>query len=329
MALYQRLKRQILSKIILVRILLTLLLLSGFLASWFLVIRPLSRISFSSLPSHSNRTNFAILGISGGQHEGRDLTDTIIFVSIDQSTGDTVLLTIPRDLWIPSLRAKINTAYHYGEKRQPGAGGLILAKSALSEVLGQPVDFALLIDFSGFIQAIDAMGGIDITVEKAFIDSKFPIPGKENDPCDTCRYEMVNFTAGLQHMDGATALKFVRSRNADGDEGTDFARSARQEKLISAFKQKVLSSPTKFFQLKNIFLEGVVTDIPPDTYFSLAKLGFKSTRKNPRAFTISEPLVYNPPVSAAQDYQWVLLPKDNNFSSLSNYVTGLLDSARP
>ena len=320
MALYQRLKRQILSKTILVRVFLTLLLLSGFLASWFLVIKPLSRTSFSSLPSHSNRTNFAILGISGGQHEGRDLTDTLIFVSIDQSTGDTVLLTIPRDLWIPSLRAKINTAYHYGEKRQPG-GGLILAKSALSEVLDQPVDFALLIDFSGFIQAIDAIGGIDITIDRAFIDSKFPIPGKENDPCDTCRYETVNFSAGLQHLDGATALKFVRSRNADGDEGTDFARSQRQTKVIRAFEKKFLFYLPK---LKQIFDQSIITDIPPDTYFSLAKLGFKSTRKNPRAFAISEPLVYNPPVSAAQDYQWILLSQDDNFSSLASYVKNLL-----
>ena len=321
MALYQRLKRQILSKVVLVRVFLVLLLLSGFLALYFLAIKPLSRISFSSLPSHSNRINFAILGISGGQHEGRDLTDTLIFVSIDQSTGDTVLLTIPRDLWIPSLRAKINTAYHYGEKRQPGAGGLILAKSALSEVLDQPVDFALLIDFSGFIQAIDAIGGIDIKIDRAFIDSKFPIPGKENDPCDTCRYETVSFSSGLQRMDGATALKFVRSRNADGDEGTDFARSQRQTKVIRAFEKKFLFNLP---QLKQIFNQSIITDIPPEAYFPLAKLGLKSIRKNPRAFAISEPLVYNPPISSAQDYQWVLLPQNSDFSTLSSYVKNLL-----
>ncbi|KKU20709.1 MAG: Cell envelope-related transcriptional attenuator [Candidatus Nomurabacteria bacterium GW2011_GWA1_46_11] len=321
MALYQRLKRQILSKVVLVRVFLVLLLLSGFLALYFLAIKPLSRISFSSLPSHSNRINFAILGISGGQHEGRDLTDTLIFVSIDQSTGDTALLTIPRDLWIPSLRAKINTAYHYGEKRQPGAGGLILAKSALSEVLDQPVDFALLIDFSGFVQAIDAIGGIDITIDNAFIDSKFPIPGKENDPCDTCRYETVSFSSGLQRMDGATALKFVRSRNADGDEGTDFARSQRQTKVIRAFEKKFLFNLP---QLKQIFNQSIITDIPSEAYFPLAKLGLKSIRRTPRAFAISEPLVYNPPISSAQDYQWVLLPQNSDFSTLSSYVKNLL-----
>ena len=109
-----------------------------------------------------------------------------------------------------------------------------------------------------------------------------------------------------------------------GDEGTDFARSARQEKLISAFKQKVLSSPTKLFQLKNILLAGVVTDVTPDLYFPLAKLAFKSARTQLRTAAITEPLVYTPPISATQDYQWVLLPKDGAFSVLASYVKDLL-----
>ncbi|MEK7154959.1 MAG: LCP family protein [Patescibacteria group bacterium] len=319
MALYQRFKRQILSKVVFVRIVLVCLSLGLFTILYLLAIKPLSRLT-ASLPNHTGRTNFLLLGVSGGDREGKDLTDTIIFASLDIRTGDTVLISIPRDLWIPSLRAKINTAYHYGEERQPGIGGFLLAKSSLTEAIGQPVDFVVLIDFSGFAKAIDVIGGLDIQVDTSFIDSKFPIPGKETDPCEPCRYETISFTKGLQHMDGATALKFVRSRQAEGDEGTDFARSKRQEKLISAFKQKILSSPTKIFQLKRIFSQIVITDISSNLYFPLFKLGLKAVRQPLRSFSLSEPLLSHPPISAVQDYQWVLLTNPN----VAKYVESLL-----
>lgn len=323
MALYQRLKRQILSKVVLVRVALVALSLCFFVTLYFLAVKPFGRLA-SSLPNHSGRTNFLLLGIAGGNHEGADLTDTIIFASINNSTGDTLLVSIPRDLWIPSLRAKVNTAFHYGEEKQPGKGGFILAKSAISEAIDQPVDFVALINFSVFEKAIDTVEGIDIIVDHAFTDLKYPISGRETDPCEPCRYQTVSFSAGSQHLDGATALKFVRSRNAQGDEGTDFARSARQEKVISAFKQKLLSSPTKILQLKSVLSDGIVTDISPNLYFPLARLGLKVARTKLRVAAITEPLVYNPPVSALQDYQWVLLPKDNDFSVVASYIKDLL-----
>ncbi len=324
MALYQRLKRQILSKVVLVRIALVTLSLCFFVTLYFLAIKPLGRLT-TALPDHSGRTNFLLLGMAGGNHDGSDLTDTIIFVSINKSSGDTLLVSIPRDLWIPSLRAKINTAYHYGEEKQPRQGGMVLAKSAISEAIDQPVDYTVIIDFSVFEKAIDTVGGLDITVDRPFTDLKYPVVGRESDPCEPCRYQTVGFTAGPQHLDGATALKFVRSRNAEGDEGTDFARSARQEKLISALKQKVLSSPAKAFQLKSILLEGIITDISPDLYFPLARLALKSARTKLRTATIVEPLVYNPPISAVQDYQWVLLPKDDDPQTIADYVASLLE----
>lgn len=324
MALYQRLKRRILSKTWLVRVVLVLLVLACFFAVYFLAIRPLNHSFSATLPGHNGRTNFLLLGIAGGIHDGSDLTDTIIFASINNSTGDTLLVSIPRDLWIPSLRAKINTAFHYGEEKQPGKGGFILAKSAISEAIDQPVDYVALIDFSVFEKAIDTIGGIDITVDHSFTDLKYPISGRETDPCESCRYQTVSFSAGPQHLDGATALKFVRSRNAQGDEGTDFARSARQEKIISAFKQKLLSSPAKIFQLKALLSQGIITDISPDLYFPLAKMGLKAARTKLRVAAITEPLVYNPPVSNLQDYQWVLLPKDNDFSVVASYIKNLL-----
>lgn len=284
-----------------------------------------------------------LLGMAGDPaHEGSDLTDTIIFISISQETGDTLLLSLPRDLWISSLRAKINTAYHYGQEKQPLGGGLLLAKSAVTEVIGQPVDFIVTINFSQFEKFIDSMGGVDIPVSPGFTDKQFPIPGRENDLCNgdleyKCRYQTVEFKSGLQHMDGSTALKYVRSRMAEGDEGTDFARSARQEKLLLAIKSKLVTPdlikhPRKTRDLITVLSRSITTDVQTEQYPSFAKLGLKLLHAKIRTAAISEPLVITPPISSLYDYQWVLIPKDNSPKIISDYVSNLLrtlPSAQP
>src|SRR3989344_8356231 len=199
-----------------------------------------------SIKEYQGRTNIAILGISGGERDGADLTDTIMLVSIDITKKDVALVSVPRDVWIPSMKAKINAAYHYGEKKKPDEGGLILAKSAISEALGQPVAYAVLLNFADFKYIIDVVGGVDVNVQVGFEDDKFPIPGKEDDFCAgdpdfACRFEHVRFEKGVLHMDGETALKYVRSRQAQNGEGTDFARSRRQQELLLALKEKILS----------------------------------------------------------------------------------------
>jgi len=113
----------------------------------------------------------------------------------------------------------------------------VLAKSVAEEIVGIPVHYAVVVDFDFFQKVIDELGGIEVDVETDFVDDRYPIKGREDDLCNgdpkfSCRYETVEFKKGLQFMDGGAALKFVRSRNAEGDEGTDLARIARQEKVI-------------------------------------------------------------------------------------------------
>src|SRR3990167_5619174 len=192
----------------------------------------------------AGRTDILIMGKAGEGHTAPDLTDTIIFVSVSHIDSSVILLSLPRDIWIPSLRAKLNSAYYWGNQKQE-KGGLILAKSSTEEIVGKPIHYGIIVDFSGFKRIIDVLGGIKVEVQTSFIDEKYPIAGRENDECDgdpdfKCRYESVKFDAGVQSMDGETALKFVRSRNAEGDEGTDLARSARQQKVIAATKDRVL-----------------------------------------------------------------------------------------
>jgi LCP family protein required for cell wall assembly len=113
----------------------------------------------------------------------------------------------------------------------------------MEDVVGIPIHYAVVIDFSGFTKVIDAVGGIDVNVPEAFTDTQYPKPGMEQatcpgDPTNACVYETVHFDAGVQHMDGARALIYARSRHAEGDQGSDFARSRRQQIIMVALKDR-------------------------------------------------------------------------------------------
>lgn len=324
-SLLNRFKRQLLSHVWLTRVLVLVIVLAAISVSIVALHR--KTISITPLPSHSGRTNFLILGIGGGTHESPDLTDTIIFASVSPSSSP-VLLSIPRDMWVPSLAAKINTAYHYGVEKAGPSGGLTLAKSAVSEIIDQPVDFAVVFDFATFSRVIDELGGIDVAIERSFTDTRYPIAGKENDPCDTCRYETISFSQGLQHMDGATALKFVRSRHSENlDEGTDFARSRRQTLVIQAIKTKLLShfDYQLYRRLISLISQNTQTDVTPDRYFALAKLAFAARKYDVKTSALSEPdQLYNPPLLSKYGRQWILLPKDNDPEIIHSFVSSLL-----
>jgi len=283
------------------------------------------------------RTNIVVLGISGGERDGADLTDTIMFFSIDMVKKDVVLVSVPRDLWIPTLKAKINTAYHYGEEKKPGEGGLVLAKSALSEALGQPVAYAVLLNFADFKTIIDTVGGVDVNVQVAFEDDKFPIPGKEEDFCAgdpdfLCRYEHIRFDKGVQHMVGETALKYVRSRQAHNGEGTDFARGRRQQEVLLALKEKLiernlLKNPNQALELLTTIDTIVKTDM---TWAEKIVLGNFFVRNQAIALrrisldsgdTVQGKAGYliNPPLWAYNGV-WVLVPRTGDFAQIHEHV---------
>ncbi len=303
------------------------------------------------------RTNVLLLGIGGGTHDGPDLTDTIIFASIDVKNNKITLASIPRDVWVPDLNQKINTAYAVGEAKQKGQG-LVLAKATVQEVIGQPVHYGVRIDFQGFVKAVDEIGGIDVDVADTLDDYHYPIDGNEEDTCghtsteiDTfvasasadqqlwdffpCRYKHLHVDRGVQHMDGTTALEFVRSRHGVGSEGSDFARSRRQHLVIEAMRSKLLSAgilfnPVKLMNLYTIVKDSIDTDIPQDMTSSVISLlrKLKSATIDNAIIDMGDyttgrfGLLENSPMSAEYQYSAALIPRmgNGNYTEIKSYV---------
>lgn len=216
------------------------------------------------------RINVLLLGIGGEGHAGADLSDTIVLASIDPVNKTTSLLSVPRDLWVEmpnqyfGSRQKINAVYSAGkykyyqqhgktDEKAAVQAGLTALDGVMEQVLGVPIHYHAVIDFTAFKQAVDAVGGIDVDVKTALVD---PTMAWENGGNPTLA------KAGIQQMDGATALRYVRSRHTS----SDFARSIRQREILVALRKKILTTgtlanPVKIQQLVATFGQNVFTDI--------------------------------------------------------------------
>jgi LCP family protein required for cell wall assembly len=305
--------------------------------------------------------NILLLGIGGGSHDGPELTDTIILTNINLSTKTVNLISVPRDLWIPKLKDKINKAYSSGQEK--GKQGMLLAKATAQEVLGQQIDYVVVLDFSGFTKLVDYLGGIDVNVLNTLDDYNYPLDGKEVDVCDkstgeieqfsatasaeidfwefySCRYTHLHIDKGLVHMDGKTALSFVRSRHAEGAEGTDFARSARQQQVIAAIRQKILSlgiilNPLKIIGIYNIISSNINTNIQTSEFDDFIKLAQKMQGAKIQNNVIDagddiqkrSGLLIHPDISKDQNFEWVLIPRigDGQFGEIHEYVECIIN----
>lgn len=301
--------------------------------------------------------NILALGVGGGEHQGPNLSDTIIFAHIDPTKNKVDVISIPRDLWIPDISAKVNTAYAYGEEKE--GRGIELTRAVIEKVIGQEINYTIVINFKAFTQLVDLLGGLDVNVKRTFDDYEYPIEGKETDPCDhaeeelitlatfssqlevfPCRYTHVHFDKGVAHMNGEKALQYVRSRHAEGFEGTDFARSDRQHQVILATKDKLLSlgtlfNPVKLIGIYNVLRNNINTNINPsemDDFIRLAQK-MKESKINNAVIDAGDNkekrlgLLQNPPSFEQYMGQWVLIPRKGNgdFSEIHEYIKCNID----
>lgn len=215
----------------------------------------------------TERVNILLMGIDRRPGEAFiSRTDTMMIISLDPVTESASILSIPRDLYvlIPGYgRDRINTAFVYGSAGNNPVGGAALSMQTVEYNLGVPINHYILVDFSAVINGINALGGIDVNVPFDINDPTYPDMDYGFDP--------LFIPAGLNHFDGATALKYARTRHVDND----FGRAARQQQVMLAVRQKaaalgftglIAQAGTLYQQVEN----GVRTDLSLEQMIRLA-----------------------------------------------------------
>lgn len=228
----------------------------------------------SNLPAAwdgASRITVLLIGLDYRDWEaglGAPRSDTMILLTIDPLTKTAGMLSIPRDLWVnvPGFGySRINTAYSSGEGSKLPGGGPELARKTVEQVIGVPIHYYAQIDFNTFVEFIDLIGGVDI-----YNDEELRL-----DRVGTGKDKIKLTCCGMRHLWGEGALAYARYRK--GDDG-DIGRSRRQQKLILAIRDKVLS-PENFpvmlgqaNQFYNEFSAGIKTNMPFDLAIQLGVL---------------------------------------------------------
>lgn len=268
-------------------------------------------------------TNILIGGIGGKGHPGGELTDSLMLASLDNDTKSVTLFSIPRDFYVAYPKeskisaGKINALYPIGQSENQGVN---LLSQKVSEITGQPIHHYMIIDFTGFKSIVNALGWVEVNVPNDIYDREYPN--------ESWGYEVFSIKKWLQTLDGATALKFARSRHST----TDFDRSARQQLLVRAIKDKALSlgviiNPWKISDLINSVRDNLSTDL---TVWELVDLGmnFKDIdNKNIVMYSLNNECDSGVCMPGAYLYQpsmelfgtWTVIPEWASRSRLSKY----------
>ncbi|OGY50845.1 MAG: hypothetical protein A3J59_03260 [Candidatus Buchananbacteria bacterium RIFCSPHIGHO2_02_FULL_56_16] len=281
-----------------------------------------------------DRINVLLLGMGGVGHDGPYLTDTIILASFKPSTKQVALVSVPRDLLvkIPGYGwRKVNNANAFGELNDSGQGAK-LASEVISATFDLPIHYYVRIDFNGFVKLIDDLGGITVDVEHTLDDPFYPVKGKET-ATTTERYEHLYLEPGSHRFDGESALKYVRSRQARGIEGSDFARSQRQQKVLLAVKDKVLrfgtlANPYKVSRIMDTLSQHLSTNFKVWELMALFGMTKDVEAQNVthRVFDDGpDGLVY---AAIGDDGAFILKPRAGNFSEMSAVVRYIFDPAQ-
>ncbi len=278
------------------------------------------------------RVNILLLGRGGDGHEAPDLTDTIIVASIDPVQKKAALLSIPRDLYVPtSTNTKINAVFADAKnralakkspKKDAEAAGLSAIEKQVEDYMGIPIHYHVMVDFSGFEQAINTVGGVDInvaadnTVYEVLYDH-----GRR-------RQYILDVKQGQQHFDGQRALFYSRSRKTSNR--GDFDRTERQRLVMIALKEKILSvgtfsNPVKVSQLITNFGSHVTANMTLGEVMRIYEIG----KSIPSAEIASVGLADPPNNYVTTDNingQSVVRPRAglSDFSEIQNYVRNAL-----
>lgn len=268
-------------------------------------------------------TNILVLGVGGEGHEGKDLTDSIMLININYARKIVNLISVPRDLYVETMEVggnRINKLYELGSEKYKSVDmGLDLVRTTLSDLLDVDLPYAIKLDFKGFEKVIDEISGIDVYVPEAIDDPFYP---DEN-----FGYEPFYLPAGNRHLDGKTALKYVRSRKTS----SDFDRGKRQQQVLEAVRKKaaeegVLGSPRKLKVLYGDITEHLTTNMDLRELITLAKTARDFPDENIFSWSIHDDpskmggFLYTP-LRELYGGAFVLLPASDDWFSVKKYFS--------
>ena len=259
-----------------------------------------------SAPSHQpevargERVTVLLVGMDYAPGRTTHLTDTMLVATLDSATGAGALVSIPRDLYGVPLgngrvyEAKLNSLMSVAEADPVTypLGGAATLKAAIGALLGTPIHYFAAIDLAGLREVIDTVGGVDVTVERTVNDPQFhdPFTGRTG----------FYLEAGSHHLDGTTALAYVRSRMGEGD--SDFTRAERQQQVLTAIAAK-LTAGNMFVTLPSLLdaiRDNMATDIPSARIPELAAEGTDADLGGLERVVLTPPRYVTPePFSAA------------------------------
>jgi len=233
--------------------------------------------------------NFLLIG-SDKRPGGSFRTDTLLIAILRPNDGQVSLISIPRDLWvsIPGWEnQRINTAYQHGISTDYPGGGPGLLKDTILYNLGIRIDHTAMVEFDGFRQIVDTLGGVDVPISCAYTDWRLIDPSFN--PEIEENWQLYTAGPGLVHMDGDLALWYARSRQ----KSSDFDRGRRQQEVLRSLFTQALQANTlsRIPELYNNLKETVVTDLGLGDILSLAVYAPKMTNADIRGYYIRPPYV--------------------------------------
>ncbi|MBT3539236.1 LCP family protein [Candidatus Parcubacteria bacterium] len=272
----------------------------------------------------NDRINILILGMGGLGHDGPYLTDTIMIASVRPSDNDVALVSIPRDLGVKIKdygTRKINHANHFGEMEKENWGAAF-ATEVISETFDIDIPYYIRVDFQAFEDIIDEVGGVRVNVDRTFTDYMYPAP---ND-----RYQTISFETGPQTMNGSTALKFVRSRHGGSGEGSDFARAARQQKVILALKEKVLSfgtltNPVRIKKVIDALERHMTTNMEFDEILELVRVVRNLDTEKITTLVLDNGVNGYLVNSTGANGAFLLFPRTGNYNEINSAIKNVFD----
>ena len=274
------------------------------------------------------RVNILLAGDSTDDpgHGGSNLTDSIMILSIDTQQNTAFMLSVPRDLWtkVPGYgHQKINAAN--------ADGGMDLLEKVIEQDFGIDINYQALVNYTAFKQAVDAVGGIDVTIASS--DKR----GIYDPNISRDQHGPLILKNGLQHLDGQTALNLARARNDPTPDGRygyglprgDFDRAANQRLMLTALSKKILSSgtlanPLKISQLLDALGNNVRTDFKTDELRRLYELGKKIDSSKIQSLSLTDKnLVADYQTSDGQSAQAPAAGADD-FGDIQQYMKQLM-----